>query len=274
MYIHRVILSSAVWSQSTQDWRQKLVFNIIQGHRHLLKSKVYSWLLISDCLSRRSHRLRHHNAAKSKTTSPYFKPTDQNFIMKRNVLKVEIFCYFIVKMRNPSYSSFVTIHSRYKRQTDRQHVMTIAELYNVIATFGCKASKAVSEWSDWSREDNGDDDLQITASLYVIIVCRNYRRFVELHWLRIFTLLLIKTLANTEGDMQKWKCVNVIGWYSFISYKSNNKLFTLWVKGAEEVDCVKWGKVLRITLHYIAHGLFTVANIRNFKDHSDKHPLL
>ena len=47
------------------------------------------------------------------------------------------FCYVCVKARDPNFSRFVTIHSRYRRQTDdRQHIMTVAGHCNEIATFG------------------------------------------------------------------------------------------------------------------------------------------
>jgi len=58
-----------------------------------------------------------------------------------STLKVETFRYFLVKRRDPSFSSFVTIHSRYRRTDRRQTTYhDNNELCNAVAKFGYKMS--------------------------------------------------------------------------------------------------------------------------------------
>ena len=70
--------------------------------------------------------------------SSLMKGSTLNSAVKLTELKFKTLCYFCVKMRDADFRRLVTIqlHSRYRRRTDKQYIMTIAGHCNEIATFG------------------------------------------------------------------------------------------------------------------------------------------
>ena len=87
---------------------------------------TYDLLLVINChLSSNSHCFRDiASRTRSKTTLPQFQPQSMglpsNFVIKlgRQRVKAKALGYILVKLNDPSFSHFVTIHQCHGRQTD------------------------------------------------------------------------------------------------------------------------------------------------------------
>ena len=115
-----------------------LIYPAVSVSSMLYHVLIYDFLLMINChLSSISHRFRDIASLNRKpphpTLSPGSKELPSNFAVKLTKLKVRTFMW---KPRDPIFSRLVTIHSRCRRTTDRQHIMTIAGHCNEIATFG------------------------------------------------------------------------------------------------------------------------------------------
>jgi len=102
------------------------------------RKPIYDILLVISCdLSSMLHRFRGTAPwRKIKSSHPCLSPESRatlrispSYLSSWNLRQITTFTW---KPRDPSFNRFVTIHSRHRQTTDRQHIMTIAELYNYI----------------------------------------------------------------------------------------------------------------------------------------------